>query len=217
MNPRQANQAAPKSPPRGCIGATCWRHREVPVSSSKTTPYPAQRRSTEGPQTQQTRRFEPNTPANSSPHRAGLWLSGSSDEGVLNPAGSGRGEKTYRRYLQVAPMGALGAVSAAAHFACLGELRSPLVSLPRRSSSGHNSPPWLFFPLRRLQRGAVLGHRARGGRDLNGASCSAVSGLGALRWSRSQARSAPLVWSTGALARPELGSLARGGVGRLSG
>jgi len=135
-SPRQANQAAPKSPPRVTIGASCSYRRDV--LSSRPEPRLCPRRAPVGP------------PA-----------------GITACVSGGRGEETVtsRRYRQVAPMLALGGDFGAAWFACLGFILHPLVSLPRRSSSGHDSPLgrfapywgyWWFRPRSRTPRRALL-------------------------------------------------------------
>jgi len=111
--------------------------------------------------------FEPGRPAGSSPHRPGLWLSGSSDEGCAEPGGVQVEETvTYRRYQQEAPMLTPDGDFGTAWFACLGFILHPLVSIPPPSSSGHNSPFERCDPLCEQGRGAVLGH----GSFLNGVS-----------------------------------------------
>ena len=86
--------------------------------------------------------------------RRGCWTRGSSAELRCGGWGVVQGEETdaYWRYQQVAPMGALGAVPETAHFACLGFILHPLVSLPPPSSSGHDSPLGRFAPYGYCQR-----------------------------------------------------------------
>jgi len=78
-SPRQANQAAPLTPPRA--------PSEPPASIAGTrlSPRPDPRSIRHNAPLRRAR--ERNTPVGSIPHRAGLWLPGSSDDGDAIPGG----------------------------------------------------------------------------------------------------------------------------------
>jgi len=209
MNPKPANRAVPLSPPRAPIGASCGYRRDAAVSSPRTP--------LESPQPTSTEDASPTPTASpastASPRRPGVCADGSSDE-VEGGSGVGSDEETVasRWYPQEAPMQALGGDLGAARFACSGELRSPLVSLPRSSFLlvGSQFTLGRFDPHRWCRRGCPRSRTPRR-TMLKSAGFSLVSGLRGLRGIALAGSLHPFSgvcrWSA---ARPGLTSLALG-------